>query len=230
MIFQNPRTCLNPVLTVGRQIIETLRVHHQLTRREAEERAVNLLSDVGLAAPAGCLRLYPHQLSGGMCQRVAIAMALCSHPELLVADEPTSALDAVIRARVLRILVRLCRQTGAALLLVTHDIAVARAVADRIAVMYAGAIVEAGPASAVLGAPLHPYTDALIRCAPKLGAKVDRLEAIGGAVPGARAGSGCAFAPRCSKADERCFQREPLPRPVQDSLVACRLYGEDERA
>ena len=199
MIFQDPMTSLNPLLTVERQLTEVLERHEGCSRREARKRAVAALSDVGIPAPETRLDSYPHQLSGGMRQRVMIAMALLCNPKVLVADEPTTALDVTIQAQVLELLKDLQRRHGTALLLITHDLGVVAGMADRLHVMYAGRVVEAGPAADVLTSPLHPYTQGLLRSVPRIrGPLGQRLDAIDGASPYLAAlPAGCSFAPRC---------------------------------
>jgi oligopeptide/dipeptide ABC transporter ATP-binding protein len=211
MIFQEPMTSLNPVLTVGRQIGETLRMHQGLDKQAAEARAIEMLTLVGIPEPARRVREYPHQLSGGMRQRVMIAMALANQPELLIADEPTTALDVTIQAQILELIAELQRAAGTALILVTHDLGVVAEVADRVAVMYAGRIVEQGPVESIFSDPQHPYTVGLLGSLPSLGRREGRLATIPGAVPPpALWPKGCRFATRCPLADERC--RRDVPR------------------
>ena len=202
-VFQEPGASLNPVFRVGRQIREMLRLHRPDAANDAE--VIRLLRCVGIPAPEARARDYPHQLSGGMQQRVMIAMAIASKPKLLVADEPTTALDVTIQAQILDLLRDLKHALGMALLLITHNLALAAEMADRVAVMYAGQIVEEGPAREVLVRPLHPYTRALLDSQTKLGADVSRLTAIPGSVPRLdRMPSGCRFHPRCALAREEC--------------------------
>ena len=207
-IFQEPGASLNPVFRVGNQIKEALKLH----RRDAatDEEVVRLLKLVGIPAPESRRRDYPHQLSGGMQQRVMIAMALASHPKLLIADEPTTALDVTIQAQIIELLAELKQQLGMSMLLITHNLGIVGDIADRVAVMYAGQIVELAPARALLSRPLHPYTQALINSVPKLGGTAQRLTAIPGAVPNPAAfPPGCRFHPRCAKAQSDCSQNAP---------------------
>ncbi len=205
MIFQEPMTSLNPVLTVGNQIAETLRVHQRLGRAAADKRAVEMLDLVGIAEPARRAREYPHQLSGGMRQRVMIAIALACNPKLLIADEPTTALDVTIQAQILDLMADLKRRVGAAIILITHDLGVVAEIAERVIVMYAGRKVEEAPVTALFGAPLHPYTQGLIKAVPRLGRSLaegtGRLAEIPGVVPSLKERIvGCAFAGRCAAA------------------------------
>ena len=202
-VFQEPAASLNPVFRVGAQIMEMLKLHRPAAATDAE--VARLLKLVGIPAPESRARDYPHQLSGGMQQRVMIAMALASEPKLLVADEPTTALDVTIQAQILELLRELQQRLGMAILLITHNLGIVGDMADRVAVMYAGQIVEEAPAAELLRRPLHPYTRALLRSVPKLGADAQRLTAIPGTVP--RAGdvlTGCRFAPRCAMAKAEC--------------------------
>ncbi len=203
MIFQEPMTSLNPVLTIGDQISEAVSLHQEVSAREAYRVAEAALRQVGIAEPASRMRDYPHQMSGGMRQRVMIAMALSCRPRLLIADEPTTALDVTIQAQILDLLRRLRRETGMALLLITHDLGVVAENADVVGVMYAGRLVELGGVEHVLADPRHPYTRGLLRSMPRLGAKARRLETIPGVVPApGRLPLGCAFFPRCVESQE----------------------------
>jgi oligopeptide/dipeptide ABC transporter ATP-binding protein len=210
MIFQEPMTSLNPVYSCGEQIAEVLRLHEKLSRRAAAVRSVELLAQVGLPDPRARAREHPHQLSGGMRQRVLIAMAVACRPEVLVADEPTTALDVTIRRQILALLHRLQEEMGMALLHITHDLGVLRETAHRVAVMYAGRVVEEGPTASLFAAPAHPYTLGLLASRPRLGGPPGRLPAIGGTVPEiGRRPAGCSFEPRCPFAVERCRREDP---------------------
>ncbi len=232
MIFQEPKTSLNPVLTVGRQIGETLRLHEGLDGARATARVVELLTLVGIPAPERRVREYPHQLSGGMRQRVMIAMALACNPKLLIADEPTTALDVTIQAQILDLMRDLKRRVGAAIMLITHDLGVVAEMAERVVVMYAGRKVEEAPASSLFARPLHPYTQGLLAAVPKLGSSLGeagrgRLTEIPGQVPSLRRPIvGCAFAGRCPYVMEVCRQVTPA---VTDAgaghLAACHLLA-----
>jgi oligopeptide/dipeptide ABC transporter ATP-binding protein len=198
MIFQQPRTSLDPLIRVGSQIAEPLMQHAGLSRAAAIREAVGLLEVVGIPAPEARARSYPHELSGGQAQRVMIAIALALKPRLLIADEPTTSLDVTVQAQILALLRERCQALGTALILVTHDIGVVAQLADRVAVMYAGRVVEQGSVSAIFARPAHPYTQGLLRSAPVLGARRDRLAAVEGTIPDlSRVIDGCAFAPRC---------------------------------
>jgi oligopeptide/dipeptide ABC transporter ATP-binding protein len=216
-VFQEPGASLNPVIRVGNQIHEVLRRHRPGEARP--EEVVRLLQRVGIPAPERRARDFPHQFSGGMQQRVAIAMALAARPKLLIADEPTTALDVTIQAQILDLLRELQGQLGMSILLITHNLGIVGGIADRLLVMYAGQIVEAGPAAEVLARPKHPYTQCLIRSVPSLDADVERLTAIPGAVPrlGAWPG-GCRFHPRCPVARETCGQQEPRLEPAAEGI------------
>lgn len=229
MIFQNPGGSLNPVLTVGSQIDEVLTVHRGLTGRAARAETESLLAKVGIGDPRNRANVYAHQLSGGLKQRVAIAAALAAGPSVLLADEPTTALDATVQAQILDLLLDLVARENLALLLVTHDLAVAASVADRIAVAYAGRIVEEGPAAEVVRRPAHPYSHALGQAALPFGAETMRREDLLPELPGRMAsagGSACAFAPRCPLAVARCRAEVPLLTPFGSGRVACFRAGE----
>jgi peptide/nickel transport system ATP-binding protein len=226
MIFQNPASHLDPVMTIGEQIAAPIRVHEGRSRREARGRARELLEQVGIPDALRRLDQYPHEFSGGMRQRAMIAAALACRPKLLIADEPTTALDVTVQAQILRLLLDLRDRLGLAILLVTHDLGVVAQTCDRLAVMYAGRIVEAGPKRTVLARPLHPYTEGLIASQPGVGAPGERLASIPGQPPGlADRRTGCAFAPRCRYAEEACRSAPPPesePRP--DHRTACRRW------
>jgi peptide/nickel transport system ATP-binding protein len=210
MVFQDPMMTLNPVLRVEVQMADALRAHERISRRAARPRLVQALADVGIADPAARLRAYPHELSGGMRQRVAIATALLHGPDLIIADEPTTALDVTIQGQILALVQGLCRERGTALVWITHDLAVVAGISDRVAVMYAGRIVEEGPVDAVLDAPAHPYTRALIDSVPASHAKGTRLPTIPGRMPGlTEMPPGCAFSPRCAYATPECSASAP---------------------
>ncbi len=210
MIFQEPMTSLNPVFTCGEQVLETLVQHERLSRRAARARAIELLDLVGLPAPEQRAREYPHQLSGGKRQRVMIAMALACRPALLIADEPTTALDVTVQAQILELLERLRRELGMAVLLITHDLGVVAESAERVAVMYAGQIVEASGSRAIFRQARHPYTAGLLASLPRLGSRGAPLRSIPGQVPdAAHVPAGCRFHPRCPAAVERCRASEP---------------------
>ncbi|MFN2377514.1 MAG: ABC transporter ATP-binding protein [Candidatus Binatia bacterium] len=223
MIFQEPMTSLNPVLTVGFQVAEAVQLHRGLSRTEAWAEAVKMLDLVEIPDPAERARAYPHQLSGGMRQRVMIAMALSCGPELLMADEPTTALDVTIQAQILELLDDLRRKLGMALLLITHDLGVVAERAERVLVMYAGRVVEEGPVAAVFADPAHPYTRGLLRSVPRLGRPRSKLDTIGGVVPRlSELPSGCRFHNRCDLAEAACATRDPLlERFGDDRSVAC---------
>ncbi|HZT20743.1 MAG TPA: oligopeptide/dipeptide ABC transporter ATP-binding protein [Dongiaceae bacterium] len=223
MIFQEPMTSLNPCFTVGFQIMETLRAHEGGTRAQRRQRTIDLLDQVGIPEPASRLNAFPHQLSGGMNQRVMIAMAIACNPRLLIADEPTTALDVTIQAQILDLLLALQRERGMALALITHDMGVVAETAHRIMVMYAGQAVEVQSAERLFERPRHPYTAALLEALPERSAGRRRLATIAGVVPGIEdRPRGCLFSPRCALADERCRAVQPdLTREAGDGQVRC---------
>jgi peptide/nickel transport system ATP-binding protein len=223
MIFQEPMTSLNPVLTVGRQIAETVLVHQETNRAEAMQRAVEMLRLVQIPEPERRAREYPHQLSGGMRQRVMIALALACNPELLIADEPTTALDVTIQAQILDLIKRLQKELGMGVMLITHDLGVVAESCDRVVVMYAGRKVEESSVLALFSRPLHPYTRALMASMPAMNSQLKRLTEIPGMVPSPHElGRGCAFAARCQFAQQRCVdENPPLTSQGEDHVVAC---------
>jgi oligopeptide/dipeptide ABC transporter ATP-binding protein len=223
MVFQDPMTSLNPVLTVGRQMEMVMRAHQpELSKKAARDRAVELLDQVAIAQAARRCDAYPHELSGGMRQRVMIAMAIANEPEVLIADEPTTALDVTVQAQIMDLLARLRRERQLSLVLITHDLGVVAGAADRVAVMYAGRIVEHGKVPPVFAHPGHPYTRGLLACLPRL----DRREDVQAAIPGIPPSPmslppGCPFAPRCPSAIDSCLEREPNLVSTATSVVAC---------
>ena len=223
MIFQEPMTSLNPVFTVGEQVAEAVRAHEKASRAAARARAVEMFRLVGIPAPEERVRAYPHQLSGGMRQRVMIAMALACRPKLLIADEPTTALDVTIQAQILELLGRLQRELDMAVLLITHDLGVVAETCDEVVVMYAGRIVEAAPTAALLAAPRHPYTAGLLASVPRLDDSGDRLNEIPGMVPPLHARPpGCKFQDRCPRVQDRCRAEEPaLEEQAPGHRVRC---------
>ena len=222
MIFQDPMMTLNPVLRIETQMRDALRAHMRISRAAARDRCMAALEEVGIAAPAERLRAYPHQLSGGMRQRVAIAIALLHGPDLVIADEPTTALDVTIQGQILSVVQRLCRDRGTALIWITHDLAVVAGIADRLAVMYAGKIVEQGPLDAVLDAPVHPYTRGLIDSVPAAGRKGQPLPQIPGRMPVLAAlPTGCAFGPRCAHRTAVCDTRPETREIAAGHYVRC---------
>jgi peptide/nickel transport system ATP-binding protein len=226
MIFQEPTTALNPAYTIGNQLIEVHRRHEGSSSRQARERAVELLSRVGIASPERRLGQYPHQLSGGLRQRVMIAMALMCSPDLLIADEPTTALDVTVQAQILRLIADLQRELGIALLLITHDLSVVARIADRVHVMYAGEVVESAEARDLFAGPRHPYTRGLLDCIPVPGRTLpgEHLGTIRGTVPSLVGGiSGCPFRTRCDFARDICAAPPPQKRAEPGHLYRCIL-------
>ena len=225
-VFQDPLTSLNPLYTIGRQLTETITTHLDLGERAARARALELLSEVGIPAAGRRIDSYPHEFSGGMRQRVVIALALAANPRLLIADEPTTALDVSIQAQIIALLKRLCREHGTAVMLVTHDMGVIAETADRVAVMYAGRIAEIGPVRDVIQAARHPYTEGLMGSIPSMAERRDRLVQIEGAMPRlTEIPPGCAFGPRCPKVFARCRSERPdLVETGGSNRAACWLY------
>lgn len=219
---------LNPVLRIDTQMIEALQAHKDISRPAARERCLEVLAQVGISAPEERLTNYPHQLSGGMRQRIAIAIALLHKPKLIVADEPTTALDVTIQAQILFEVQKLCEETGTALIWITHDLAIVSGLADRIAVMYAGRIVEQGPAAAIIERPTHPYTLGLIESVPSHNARGAKLRQIPGMAPSLLSRyEGCAFAPRCDFAIDRCHREEPPITLDQGRARRCHVPAND---
>lgn len=225
LVPQDPLTSLNPLFTVGQQLVQTIRAHHAMSEKQARGRALELLTEVGIPAPDRRIDQYPHQFSGGMRQRVVIALALCASPKLVIADEPTTALDVSIQAQIIDVLKRMCRDHGAAIILITHDMGVIAETADRVGVMYAGRLVEIGPLRSVVSDPAHPYTAGLMSSIPVVGKELERLSQIAGAMPRLTVTPrGCAFHPRCAKAFDRCRLELPELAPARASQAACWLY------
>jgi len=224
-IFQDPLTSLNPLYTIGRQLEETIRAHLPVERAEARRRAIALLEETGIAAADERIDHYPHQFSGGMRQRVVIALALAAEPQLVVADEPTTALDVSIQAQIIQLLKRICRERGAAVMLITHDMGVIAETCDRVAVMYAGRLAEIGPVHEVIHQPAHPYTMGLMASIPDMEGERERLNQIDGAMPRLNAiPSGCAYNPRCPRAFERCTHERPELLNAGATRAACWLH------
>ena len=229
-IFQDPLTSLNPLYTVGRQLVETIRTHLPVGNAEARQRAIRLLAETGIPAPEARIDQYPHQFSGGMRQRVVIALALAAEPKLIVADEPTTALDVSIQAQIISLLRRLCHDHGAAVMLVTHDMGVIAETCDRVAVMYAGRVIEIGPVREVIHAPAHPYTAGLMGSIPAMDEDRERLLQIDGSMPRLTAiPRGCAFNPRCPRVFDRCRVERPDLFAAGSTRAACWLHAATPR-
>ena len=226
-IFQDPLTSLNPLYTIGRQLVETITAHIPLSAAQARERAIELLNEVGIPAAEYRIDSYPHELSGGMRQRIVIALALCAEPSLIIADEPTTALDVSIQAQIIALLRSLCRDNNTAIMLITHDMGVIAEMADRVAVMYAGRIAEIGPLRNVVKKPKHPYTIGLMDSIPNIGEDNHDLPHIKGTMPGLlNVPPGCAFNPRCPDAFDRCRRERPdlMPTETGNQSAACWKY------
>ena len=230
-IFQDPLTTLNPLYSIGRQLVETMQTHLKLTDAEARKRAIGWLEEVGIPAAAQRIDAYPHEFSGGMRQRVVVALALCAEPHLVIADEPTTALDVSIQAQIITLLKRLTRDHGTAVMLVTHDMGVIAETADRVAVMYAGRVVEIGPVVEVIKHPAHPYTEGLMGSIPSLEKRVERLRQIDGSMPRLNAiPPGCAFNPRCPKVVDLCRVERPELLDAGATRAACWLHADHATA
>lgn len=226
-IFQDPLTSLNPLFTIGEQMIETIRFLLGVDAKEARRRAIELLGEVGIPGAAQRLDAYPHQFSGGMRQRVVIALALAGKPRLIIADEPTTALDVSVQAQIIALLKRLCKEHGMAAMLVTHDMGVVAEIADRVAVIYAGRVAELGPVRETITRPQHPYTAGLMGSIPVIGRHADRLPQIDGAMPRLGAApTGCAFNPRCAEAMPRCRNEAPRDFVREATRVNCWLFDQ----
>lgn len=227
MIFQDPMTALNPTLTIGQQLIEPLVIHQGYSKQDAWKEGIEVLKKVGIAAPEKRMKEYPHQLSGGMRQRVMIAMAVSCAPKLLIADEPTTALDVTIQAQILELMLDLRRKMNTAIILITHDMGVVAETADNILVLYAGKVVEYGSVKDIFNSPKHPYTRGLLSSIPPLEEDVEELNTIEGTVPApGQMPAGCRFAPRCPDATERCQKEMPGIYPADGALVSCFKYME----
>ena len=230
-IFQDPLTSLTPLYSIGRQLVETITTHLALTRSEAHKRAIQLLGDTGIPAPEQRMAHYPHQFSGGMRQRVVIALALAAEPQLIVADEPTTALDVSVQAQIIDLLKTICRDSGAAVMLITHDMGVIAETCDRVAVMYAGRMAEMGPVHEVINHPAHPYTRGLMACIPDMSEDREHLHQIDGAMPRLNAiPAGCAYNPRCDRVFHRCHDERPDLLNAGATRAACWLHAEQPSA
>jgi peptide/nickel transport system ATP-binding protein len=227
-IFQDPLTSLNPLYSIGRMLVETITTHLPVSAAEARQRAIQLLKDTGIPAAEERIDHYPHQFSGGMRQRVVIALALAAEPQLIVADEPTTALDVSIQAQIITLLKNVCKERGAAVMLITHDMGVIAETCDRVAVMYAGRIAEVGPVHEIINHPAHPYTRGLMACIPDMTQQLEQLHQIDGAMPRLNAiPTGCAFNPRCEQVFERCYRDRPDLLATGITQAACWLHATD---
>ena len=231
VIFQDPLTSLNPLSTIGKQLVQTITTHTDMTALQARNRAVELLEEVGITGAESQFDSYPHEFSGGMRQRVVIALALCANPKLIIADEPTTALDVSIQAQILSLLKTLCREYQTAIILITHDMGVVRKMADRVAVMYAGRIVEMGSVENIIQEAKHPYTAGLMRCIPNISSSVEQLHYIGGSMPRLHEiPTGCAFHPRCSMMTARCREERPELISLEEThKAACLLFDKGRK-
>ena len=228
VIFQDPLTSLNPLYTIAEQLVETICMHLNLTPAQAKDRAIELLDEVGIPAASRRIDDYPHQFSGGMRQRVVIALALCAEPELVIADEPTTALDVSVQSQIIDVLKRMCEDHGTSVMLITHDMGVIAEAADRVAVMYAGRIAEIGPVRDVVQDAKHPYTAGLMGSIPTLSQNEERLTQIPGSMPRlTEIPAGCAFNPRCGKVFDACHKIQPDIVDVNGRQVACLLYDKE---
>ena len=224
-IFQDPLTSLNPLYSIGRQLVETIQTHLPVSAAQARQRAIQLLQDTGIPAAEQRIDHYPHQFSGGMRQRVVIALALAAEPKLIVADEPTTALDVSIQAQIIQLLKKVCKERGAAVMLITHDMGVIAETCDRVAVLYAGRVAEIGPVHEVIHHPAHPYTAGLMASIPDMASDRERLNQIDGAMPRLNAiPTGCAYNPRCAQRFDRCLQERPELMPAGATRAACWLH------
>lgn len=229
-IFQDPLTSLNPLYTIGRQLVQTIMVHTDLTSAQARDRAIDLLNEVGISAAKSRFDAYPHEFSGGMRQRVVVALALCVNPQLIIADEPTTALDVSIQAQIIALLRRLCREHRTAIMLITHDMGVIADTADRVAVMYAGRLAEIGSLRDVIKHPKHPYTIGLMKSIPIIGHETEQLHYINGSMPRLHEiPPGCAFNPRCPRAVDRCRVERPdfMPTGNPGQMAACWVFDKE---
>ena len=222
MIFQDPMMTLNPVLTIGTQMVETILAHEKMPRKAAEEIALERLKRVAIPSPEKRLQQYPHEFSGGMRQRIVIAISLLTNPKLIIADEPTTALDVTIQADIMELLINLCETDDMGLILITHDLAVVSETTQKIAVMYAGRIVEIGPSEQIVGNPMHPYTQGLINALPQSMTKGNRLNQIPGIMPSLiNMPPGCPFHPRCEQATDKCKKEIPVLKKRGETQIAC---------